>query len=60
MDITEILSELYKGERSNDDTVRRMVEDNPAAELAEFIVDAFNRQWITPFNLGLDEEGNRL
>lgn len=29
-------------------------------ELAEFIVEAFNRGWITKFNLGLNEDGKPI
>lgn len=29
-------------------------------ELAEFIVEAFDRGWVTNFNVGLDSEGDPI
>ena len=34
--------------------------ENHPRESAEWIVDAFNRQWVSNWNLGLNEEGEEL
>jgi hypothetical protein len=52
------LSKLYKGEQSTIETENNIKHKVKKEMLAEFIVDAFERGWITRFNLGLDDDGN--
>ena len=54
--IQEELSDLYRNEQSRRNAVL-CIAQLPAEELAEFIVDAHQRGWISNFNLGLDEDG---
>lgn len=53
--ITQIIQEYYDGQINTDQAVETMIDDVPAENMAEFIMDAFNRNWITPFNLGIKE-----
>ena len=55
--IVSILARLYKGKITNYEAEIEMARISQK-DLAEFIVDAKNRGWITNFNLGLNEEGN--
>ena len=52
--IRHVLSRLYDSEIENDQAIGELTEMLSPEALAEFIVDAFNRGWITPFNLGFN------
>ena len=54
----EILSDLATNKVSNERAEKRLVNEYSKAELAQFIVDAFQKDWITNFNMGLNEDGN--
>jgi len=54
----EILSDIANNRVSNEGAEKRLQKAYSKAELAEFIVDAFQRDWITNFNIGLNEDGN--
>jgi hypothetical protein len=59
MDIMrEILSDLAQNKVSNIGAEQRLIEALPVDFLAGFIVDAFQRDWITNFNMGLKENGD--
>lgn len=58
--IAEVLGKQYQGDISQEEAVNRLAVTCSAEELAEFIVDAKNRGWISNFNLGLDEDGNPM
>ena len=51
-----VLSEYYKLD-ANEQTTTNLIAAVPSADLAEFIMSAFDRGWITLSNLGLDEDG---
>ena len=51
--ITQIIQEYREGTLSLGDAETTMIDDVPAEDMAEFIMDAFARGWITPFNLGI-------
>jgi hypothetical protein len=55
--IRKELAALYKGEKSNSDVTDAIAKLDPSA-LAEFIVEARERGWISNWNLGLDDEGS--
>jgi hypothetical protein len=40
------------------DAVAVLARKLKRSDLAEFIVDAYDRGWITNFHLGLDDDGN--
>ena len=54
----EICSDLAKNRVSNEGAERRLRRAYSKDELAEFIIDAYQRDWITNFNIGLNEDGN--
>jgi len=56
--IIKILSEIYKGKLDANKAVEEMMIYSSPEQMAEFIVDAFNRGWITPFNIGLSDTGD--
>lgn len=56
--IQSIIGGRYRSEISADEAEIRLAEEASQEGLAEFILDAFNRGWITPFNVGLDVDGN--
>jgi len=52
-EITEIIREYYEGHSNSGDAEARLVDEIGQCDLAAFIMDAFVRGWITPFNLGI-------
>lgn len=52
-----ILGAMYREEITEEEAQEHLKNLGEDA-LAEFIIDAFDRNWITNFNLGLDEDGN--
>ena len=55
--IKDIIGAYYRGEIDQDTAQGRLAELGADA-LADFAMDAFNRGWVSRFNLGLDEDGN--
>lgn len=55
--IQTIISAMYQRQTSSKQAVKKLQRTCSKEELADFIVDAFNRGWISKFNLGLDDEG---
>ena len=55
--IQPAIAALYRNEIDSDEA-EKMIAELSAEKLSEFIVDAFNRGWISRFNLGIDEDGN--
>lgn len=53
--ITQIIQQYYNGNLNLEEAELTMVDDCSQEDMAEFILDAFSRGWITPFNLGLEE-----
>jgi len=53
----QTLSFLAQNLITNEEAEKRIMRDYTKAELAQFIVDAFQRDWITNSNMGLDLEG---
>lgn len=51
------IANLYIGTQ-NSDTTENNIAKLDSAQLAEFIINAFNRGWITIENLGIDTDGN--
>lgn len=58
--IEKILGELYRGEIASEHAVEKLCQKASEEALAEFIVNAFNRGWVTPFNVGLNEKGRKI
>lgn len=56
-EIRGILAAQYRGEINQDEAERQIVVACSPPEMAEFIVEAKNRGWVSNFNLGLDENG---
>lgn len=56
--IRQALAGLCRADYSNDETVRRLMRNVSKGSLAEFLIDAFDRGWISRFNLGIDDDGN--
>ena len=57
LDIRFAIAAMYRG-ASNEDTVTRITATVGKESLADFIVDVFNRGWITRENLGISEDGD--
>lgn len=55
-DIRNVMVALYRQEITDDEAEKRLGKIDPES-LGEFIVDAFNRGWISPFNLGINIDG---
>ena len=53
MSIKQIIEEDCYNRNNTELAIERLAELG-ANELAEFIVDAFDRGWITTFNLGIE------
>lgn len=58
-EIKQILSQHYTEQLTPVQTEWELAKLGPEA-LAEFILEAKERGWITNFNLGLDDEGNLI
>lgn len=56
--IRNILAKQYRGEIDQEEAARELAAACAPLDLAEFIVGAKNRGWISNFNLGIDEDGN--
>lgn len=56
--IQQILSSLFKSEITSEQAASELQAHCSPEEVAEYLIDAFNRGWITPFNVGLDSDGN--
>lgn len=55
--ITGTLAAVFRSEIESEEAIK-VLSTLPVEELAEFIVDAFNRGWISNFNIGLNDEGH--
>jgi hypothetical protein len=53
--IIEIIKDYYEGRIGLDDASFNLVDEVPVEQLSDFIMDAFSRGWITPFNLGFTD-----
>lgn len=58
--IREALAKSYRGEPGIEEPETTIAARVSAEDMAEFIVDAFNRGWISKFNLGINEDGELL
>lgn len=58
--IQQELVKNYLSMQNSEKTASELAQKLSAQQLADFVVDAFNRGWITPENLGFDEEGQIL
>ncbi len=56
--ITEEIATFYRQDQTEDEAVSNLVRRLSTKDMAGFIVEAFNRGWITRRNLGIDDEGN--
>lgn len=56
--IKEACSKLYLSQINSDEAEKLLLDGMTAEQMAEFIVDAINRGWISRFNLGIDDKGN--
>jgi hypothetical protein len=54
-DITKIINRYWIGEIEKWEAEALLIDTVSREDLAAFIMDAFCRGWITPFNLGLHE-----
>lgn len=59
-EIRDALGAMYREEADSEKTVRRITRNVSKEKLADFVVDAFNRGWISNFNLGLNDDGNAI
>lgn len=50
-----IIQQMYNGKISSEEAAILIAHKLTSQQLTEFIVDAFNRGWITKFNLGIEE-----
>jgi hypothetical protein len=57
--IQEIMSQHFKGQISTEVAEAKLSRLRPDV-LAEFIMSAKNRGWISNFNLGLNDEGDLI
>lgn len=51
------ISQMYQETITSDAAEKRLANALTKEQMAEFIVEAFNRGWISKGNLGLDDEG---
>lgn len=58
-EIRAILAAMYREEITSEEAEKQIAALGEEAT-SEFIVEAFNCQWINRVNLGIDEDGNVL
>lgn len=58
--VQQILAALYRRELSAEQAEAEIARFISRESLAEFVVDAFNRGWITIGNLGINEDGHPI
>lgn len=58
--IRDALGAIYKGKLNGEEASKIIGKFVNGYDMAEFIVDAFNRGWISNFNLGLNDDGNPI
>ena len=51
------IAQMYRNEISAEAASQAICQQASKEALAEFIVEAFNRGWISRFNLSIDDEG---
>lgn len=56
--IRKAIAAMYRNEADAEKTIKAITSLVSKENLADFIVDVFNRGWITKFNLGIDDDGN--
>lgn len=55
--IQSIMAAMYRGEITSEEAAAKLAKAMTVEQLAEAYIDAFNRGWISRFNLGIDEDG---
>lgn len=58
--IQEVKAALHRGEMSPEAAINKLVDEMASDNLAHFIVTAFDKGWVTNYNLGLNHEGKPL
>lgn len=58
--IRQALASMYKGDITSEQAEKLIESRIPVNELAEFVVDVFNRGWVTKENLGINEDGDLI
>lgn len=53
-----LCSKLRKGEIDSSYAAVELEEQLTPGQMADLLVDAFQRGWITPFNVGLNDDGD--
>lgn len=61
-DVQQVFADLYNdcSSRATATAVTKLQKIMSKEEMAEMLVDAFNRGWITNFNLGLNQDGEPI
>ncbi|MDO8416525.1 MAG: hypothetical protein Q7S87_09970 [Agitococcus sp.] len=58
--IKAAISKMYRNEANSESTAVSIAGVVSKESLAEFIVDSFNRGWISKGNLGIDDDGKLI
>ena len=58
--IRDVLAKVSTGEISTEKAEALIMANVKKEDLAYFVVDAFNRGWISNFNIGLNEDGKPM
>lgn len=58
--VAQEVAAIYRGHQDGEQAVAKLALYHSPQELAKYIVEAFNRGWITRANLGIDEDGNLI
>lgn len=58
--VRDTLGAVYRGEMTAEQAEARIAANLTAEDLAEYVVDIFNRGWISRANLGLNDDGNTI
>jgi len=59
-EIAKTLGKRYRNEITDLEAEALLADSLTKRDLAEFIVEAYQRGWITNFNLGLNENGEKI
>lgn len=55
--IRNAIAAMYRGDSGEQEAANDIQRNVPKRALVAFLLDAFNRGWISTFNLGIAEDG---
>jgi hypothetical protein len=58
--IRNAIAAMYRGDTGELEAANGILRSVAKRSLVAFVLDAFNRGWISPFNLGIADDGRMI